>query len=154
MLLPNASHIVKSNCKIKFCFPDVNGNIKITLTDKLNNLFVHNFQDLNELNKIFKKSMVRAFESETLNPKMYYKSRYIFNNFVYFHCSHHSICFLTFCFIQFCFYFNLFNPIPALFVCNNCTQSPAFSQTIFKFCTFKILPFFTICLKNRLYFLE
>ena len=90
MLLPNASDIVKSNCKMKFCYPNFNGNIKITLKDKLNNLFVHNFQDLNEMNKLFKNSMVRRFESGTLNPKMHYKSRYIFDNVVYFYCSHRN----------------------------------------------------------------
>ena len=54
-LLGNVSDIFKSNSKIKFCFTDFNGYIKITLTEKLDNQLVHRFQYLDEFKEIITK---------------------------------------------------------------------------------------------------
>ena len=55
MLRGNSRAIVKSNSKIKFSFADFNGNIEITLKEKLDNSFVHRFEDVDELSEIITK---------------------------------------------------------------------------------------------------
>ena len=81
MPFPNATDIVKGNCKIKFCFPEFNGNIKIKLKDKINNQIVYNFQDLDELNKILKKINGQNIWILNSESKTHYRSRYILDIF-------------------------------------------------------------------------